>query len=54
MLVWQVSQKGSAWRVDEEPLLILSGHHDEVTSLAINQELDVVISASRVRLPFSL
>ena len=37
------------WRVDEEPIHILSGHNDEVTCLAVNSELDVVISGSKVK-----
>lgn len=46
-MVWRVNPR--TWKVDEEPQHILSGHNDEVTCVAVNSELDVVISGSKVR-----
>ena len=44
-------QSGYAVGLDSKPLQILYGHDDEVTSVAISVELDLLVSGSKVENP---
>ena len=47
VLVWEIDyNRGSAFRVDENPIHILYGHNEEVTCVAIDIGLDVCVSGS--------
>lgn len=48
VMVWGVGARPSApHRVEAEPLHILAGHNEEVTCVALNTDVDLVVSGSR-------
>ncbi|XP_053323151.1 neurobeachin-like protein 2 isoform X2 [Spea bombifrons] len=47
-MVWQVLQQGGiSWNLSPNPVQVLYGHDDEVTSVAISTELDMAVSGSK-------
>jgi WD40 repeat protein len=48
LMVWDLQMlKNNNYKVDEKPIHILYGHDDEITSVAINIELDIAVSGSK-------
>jgi len=46
-MLWQVGQTNEGTYVREKPNHILHGHDDDVTCVAVNSDLDIVVSGSK-------
>ena len=45
--IWMLKVKGNNYKIEESPRHLLYGHNDEVTSVSLSKDLDVVVSGSR-------
>jgi hypothetical protein len=50
-MVWSVDVSSKRSPISPTPTHVLLGHDDEVTCVAVNADLDVVVSGSKVRTP---
>jgi WD40 repeat protein len=52
VIAWELIPRGSELSVRQETRRIFYGHDEEVTSVAVNIEHDMVLSGSKVNLRF--